>query len=72
MYDKLDDFIFEIVYFHFLMEMFFAFLPMVYTFRNLIGFARVCSHVDAFNNRNTFLTCSERADPLALVCDVLL
>ena len=34
-YDKRDDFNFEIVIFHFLMDMFLAPLPMVYTFRNL-------------------------------------
>ena len=33
------------------MEMFLALLPMV-----LIRFARVCSNVDDFNNRNLFLT----------------
>ena len=34
-YDKRDDFNFEIVNFHFLMEILFAPLPMVYTFHNL-------------------------------------
>ena len=34
-YDKGDDFHFEIVKFQFLMEMFLALLPMVYIFRNL-------------------------------------
>ena len=33
-YDKRDDFNFEIVNFPFLMEMFLAFLPMVYIFLN--------------------------------------
>ena len=34
-YDKRDDFNFEIVNLHFLMEVFLAHLPMVYTFRDL-------------------------------------
>ena len=38
------------------MEMFLALLPMVYIFFQLIRFARVCSNVDDFNNRNLFLT----------------
>ena len=42
MYDKRDDFNFEIVNFPFLDQ--------------LIRFARVCSNVDGFNNRNLFLT----------------
>ena len=37
------------------MEMFLALLPMVYIFPQLIRFARVCSNVDDFNNRNLFL-----------------
>ena len=37
------------------MEMFLALLPMVYI-SQLIRFARVCSNVDEFNNRNLFLT----------------
>ena len=37
-------------------EMFLALLPMVYIFFQLIRFARVCSNVDDFNNRNLFLT----------------
>ena len=36
------------------MEMFLAPLPIVYIFLSL--FARVCSNVDDFNNRNLFLT----------------
>ena len=35
LYDKRDDFNFEIVNFHFLVEMFLAPLPMVYVFCNL-------------------------------------
>ena len=38
------------------MEMFLAPLPMVYYISQLIRFARVCSNVDDFNNRNLFLT----------------
>ena len=38
------------------MEMFLALLPMVYIFLSLFVFARVCSNVDDFNNRNIFLT----------------
>ena len=34
-YDKWDDFNFEIVNFHFLMVLFLAFLPMMYTFLSL-------------------------------------
>ena len=55
-YDKLDDFDFEIVNFIFLDED----VPRspsygVYIFK-LIRFARMCSNVDDFNNRNLFLT----------------
>ena len=55
-YDKRDDFNFEIVNFHFLD----GDVPRspsygVYIFQ-LIRFARVCSKVDDFNNRNVFLT----------------
>ena len=53
-YYKRDDFNFEIVNFHFLMELFLAPLPMVYNISQLIRFARVCSNVDDFNNRNLF------------------
>ena len=51
MYDKRDDFNFEIVNFPFLD----GDRPMVYI-SQLIRFARVCSNVGDFNNRNTFLT----------------
>ena len=41
------------------MEMFLAPLPMVYVYLSLfvllLLFARVCSNVDDFNNRNLFL-----------------
>ena len=41
---------------HFLMEMFLALLPMVYTYiSQLTRFARVCSNVDDVNNGNKFL-----------------
>ena len=53
-YDKRDDFNFEIVNFPFLMEMFLALLPMVYIFLSLFVFARVWSNVGDFNNRNLF------------------
>ena len=53
-YDKWDDFNFEIVNFPFL-DMFLALLPMVYI-SQLLRFARVCSNVDAFNNRSLILT----------------
>ena len=46
-YDKRDDFNFEIVNF--------PFLDGVYI-SQLIRFARVCSNVDDFNDRNLFLT----------------
>ena len=38
------------------MELFLAPLPMLYTFRNLFVFTRVCSNVDYLNNRNKYLT----------------
>ena len=42
---------------YFLMEMFLAPLPMVYTFLSLfVLLSRVCSNVDNFNKRNLFLT----------------
>ena len=44
-YDKWDDF-------NFLIEVFLAPLPLVYTFR----FARVSSNVNDFNNGNNFMT----------------
>ena len=43
---------------HFLKEMFLAPLPMVYILRSSIRFARVCSNVSDFNNRNQLLTAS--------------
>ena len=55
-YDKRDGFNFEIVNFPFLdgdvprSPSYDAYISQ------LIRFARVCSHVDDFNNRNTFLT----------------
>ena len=57
MYDKRDDFNFEIVKFPFLMEMFLARSPSIGVYiSQLIRFARMCSNVDDFNNRNLFLT----------------
>ena len=55
-YDKQDDFNFEIVYFPFL-DVDVPRSPSygVYIFQ-LVGFASVCSNVDDFNNRNLFLT----------------
>ena len=53
-YDKRDDFNFEIVYFPFL-DGDVPRSPSVYI-SQLIRFARVCSNVDDFNNRNLFLT----------------
>ena len=38
------------------MEMFLAPLPMVYIFLSVFCFAKVCSNVNGFNNRNLFLT----------------
>ena len=38
--------------FHFLMKMFLAPFPMLYTFRRLIRFARVCSHADDLDTIN--------------------
>ena len=54
-YDKRDDFNFEIVNFPFL-DGDVSPLPMMNIFRNSFVFARVCSNVDGFNNRNLFLT----------------
>ena len=55
-YDKLDDFNFEIVNFPFLD----GDVPRSPSYgvyiSQLIRFARVCSNVDDFNNRNFFLT----------------
>ena len=55
-YDKRDDFNFEIVNFPFLMKIFLTPLPILYIFRNLFVFVRVCYNVDGFNNRNLYLT----------------
>ena len=55
-YDKRDDFNFEIVNFLFLMAMFLAPLPMVHIYFSAYSFLRVCSNVDDFNNINLFLT----------------
>ena len=52
-YDKRDDFNFEIV--NFLIEIFLAPLPMVYIFLSLFVLLE-CSNVQDFNNRNLFLT----------------
>ena len=55
-YDKRDDFYFEIVNFPFLDED----VPRSPSYEvyisQIIRFARVCSNVDDFNNRNLFLT----------------
>ena len=55
-YDKRDDFNFEIVNFPFLN----GHVPLSLSYGVYISqricFARVCSHVNDFNNRNTFLT----------------
>ena len=55
LFDKRDDFHFEIVNFPFLDGDDLAHLPMVYI-SQFICFARVCSHVDDFKNRNIFFT----------------
>ena len=52
-YDKRDDFNFEIV--NFLIEIFLAPLPMVYIFLSLLVLLE-CSNAQDFNNRNLFLT----------------
>ena len=49
-YDKRDDFNFEIVNFQFRSTSYGVYISW------LIRFARVCSNVDDFNNRNLFLT----------------
>ena len=82
-YDKQDDFTFKIVNFPFRD----GDVPRPPSYgvyiSQLIHFARVCSNVGDFNNRNLFLTakllkqgyrypCWERADLLALVCGVYL
>ena len=53
-YDKRDDFNFEIVNFPFLDGDVPRSPSMVYIFLSLFVFARVCSNVDDFNNRNLF------------------
>ena len=55
-YDKRDDFNFEIVNFPFLDEDNPRSPSYVVYISQLIRFARVCSNVDDFNNRNLFLT----------------
>ena len=56
MHEKRDEFTFEIVHFLFLNED----VPRSPSYdvyiSQLINFARVCSNVSAFNNRNQFLT----------------
>ena len=55
-YDKRDDFDFDIVNFPFL-DGDVPVLPLIrFTFHNLFGFARVSSHVADFNARNKSLT----------------
>ena len=54
-YDKRDDFNFEIVHFPFLGDVPYS-LSYGVCISQLICFARVCSNVDDFNNRNLFLT----------------
>ena len=55
-YDKRDDFNFEIVNFPFLDGDVPRFPSYGVYISQLIRFARVCSNVDNFNNRNLFLT----------------
>ena len=55
-YDKRDDFNFEIVNFSFLDENVPRTPSYSVSISQLIRFARVCSYVDDFNNRNLFLT----------------
>ena len=55
-YDKGDDFNFEIVNFPFLDGGVSRSLSYGVFISQLIRFARVCSNVDDFNNRNLFLT----------------
>ena len=55
-YDKWDDFNFEIVNFKFLDGDFPRSPSLGVYISQLIRFARVCSNVDDFNNRNLFLT----------------
>ena len=58
-YDKWDEFNFEIVNFPFLV----GDVPRSFSYgiyiSQLIRFARVCSNVDDFNNRNLFLTAKQ-------------
>ena len=56
MNDKQDGLSFEIVNFPFLDGDVLASLLLVYKFRSLIVFSKVCSNVIDFNNRNQFLT----------------
>ena len=55
-YDKLDDFNFEIVNFQFREGEFQRSTSYGVYISRLIRFARVCSNIDDFNNRNLFLT----------------
>ena len=55
-YNKLDDFNFEIVNFPFLDGDVTRSTSYCVYISQLIRFARVCSNVDVFNNRNLFLT----------------
>ena len=61
-YDKQDDFNFEIVNFPFL-DGYVSRSPSYGIYiSQLIRFARVCSNVDDFNNRNLFLTANKVID----------
>ena len=55
-YDKCDDFDFDIVYFPFLDGDVPRRPSYGVNISQLIRFARVCSHVDDFNTRNKYLT----------------
>ena len=55
-YDKLDDFNFEIVNFPFLDGDVLRSPSYGVNISHLICFASVCSNVDDFNNKNSFLT----------------
>ena len=55
-YDKQDDFSFEIVNIPFFMEMSPRSPSYGVYLSQLIRFAKVCSNLDAFNNRNILLT----------------
>ena len=55
-YDKRDDFNFKIVHFPFLEGDFPCSPSYGVHISQLIRFARACSNVDDFNNRNLFLT----------------